>query len=83
MRNILLAAAALLTGCGQSADTPAATKYAQVLPITGVDATMIDMPGMMQSMQGRPMKHDAARRILASCHYKVLRGGNCWGVCLS
>ena len=71
MRNTLLTiatAAALLTGCGQSADTPAATKNVQVLPITGVNATMMDMPGMMQSMQGKPMKHDAALRRMHVRH---------------
>ncbi len=68
MRNILLAAAALLTGCGQSADTPVTTKNAQVLPITGVNATMMDLPGMMQSMQGRPMKHDAAMQRMHERH---------------
>jgi cytochrome c556 len=71
MRNALLTiatAAALLTGCGQSADTPAATKNVQVLPITGIDATMMDMPGMMQSMQGKPMKRDAAMRRMHERH---------------
>ena len=72
MRNALLAAAALLTGCGQSADTPAATKNVQVLPITGVNATMMDMPGMMQSMmrsmQGKPMKHGAAMQRMHERH---------------
>ena len=71
MRNAVLTiatAAALLTGCGQSADKQAATKDVQVLPITGVNATMVDMPGMMQSMQGRPMKHDAAMQRMHERH---------------
>ena len=71
MRNILLTAAvtaALLAGCRQSADTPASTKNVQVLPITGVNATMMDMPGMMQSMQGKPMKRDAAIRRMHERH---------------
>ena len=71
MRNILLTAAvtaALLAGCRQSADTPASTKNVQVLPITGVNATMMDMPGMMQSMQGKPMKHDAALQRMHERH---------------
>ena len=71
MRTALLTiatAAALLTGCGQSADTPAATKNVQVLPITGIDATMADVPGMMQSMQGKPMKRDAAMRRMHERH---------------
>ena len=71
MRNILLTAAvtaALLAGCRQSADTPASTKNVQVLPIAGVNATMMDMPGMMQSMQGKPMNHGAAMQRMHERH---------------
>lgn len=73
MRNILLVAAtaALLAGCGQSADTPAAAKNAQVLPITDFNATMVvvtPMEAMMQSMRGKPMNHQAAMRRMHERH---------------
>ena len=75
MRIALLTAAAavaLLAGCRQSADNPAANavspKNVQVLPITGVNATMMNMPGMMQSMQGKPMNHGAAMQRMHERH---------------
>jgi cytochrome c556 len=71
MRNALFAATVtvmLLAGCGKSADNPAATRSAQVLPITGVNAAMMDVPGMMQSMQGKPMNHGAALQRMHERH---------------
>ena len=75
MRTFLLAAtaAALLTGCGQSADNRAATvdtRNSQVLPITDNHAmlTMPAMDAMMRSMQGKPMPHNAAMQRMHERH---------------
>ena len=79
MRTFLLAAtaAALLTGCGQSADAGAPkadTRNSQVLPITDNHA-MVAMPGkpspmdaMMQSMRGKPMPRNAAMQRMHERH---------------
>ena len=87
MRHALLAATvavAMLAGCRQSADSPAAnavaSKTAQVLPQTDVDAAtdvrgMQSMDAMKASMKGKPMPHDAAMQRMHERHEGMERIG--------
>jgi cytochrome c556 len=62
MRNALLAAAVLLAGCGQSADTPAANsaapKTGQVLPIGDSDPAAVAARAPASKAEALKLMHD-------------------------
>jgi cytochrome c556 len=66
MRNVVLAAAVLLAGCGQSAENPAAnadTPSGQVLPIRDNAAVLVRTPNKAQALKLMHDRHENMEQI--------------------